>query len=141
MSKSRKGSSNRAKASSSSVRQVQLEKDTHSLEQRTLYLSNHAGFRWTKKKGVSTALDRRQTSPMPGTSSALTPLTSVFGRSSRPKRTLFRAGAEGKGAAEVEQAVAAQLPDSYRRDKPTTPAPVIDIAPRLATIIPIGKGA
>jgi hypothetical protein len=57
------------------------------------------------------------------------------------KRALFRAGAEGKGAPEVEQAVAAQLLDSYRRDKPTTPAPVIDIAPRLATIIPIRKRA
>jgi SWI/SNF-related matrix-associated actin-dependent regulator 1 of chromatin subfamily A len=55
------------------------------------------------------------------------------------KRTLFRAGAEGKGAEEVEQSVAAQLLDGYRLDPPT---PLhIDHAPRLATIIPIRKRA
>jgi len=55
------------------------------------------------------------------------------------KRTLFRAGAEGKGAEEVEQGVAVQLLDSYRLDPPT---PLHhDHAPRLATITPIRKGA
>ena len=58
------------------------------------------------------------------------------------KRTLFRAGAEGKGATEVEQGVAAQLLDGYRQET-TTVATVKPIShtPRLATITPIRKGA
>jgi SWI/SNF-related matrix-associated actin-dependent regulator 1 of chromatin subfamily A len=60
------------------------------------------------------------------------------------KRKLFRAGAEGKGTAEMEQGVTTELLNSYRRDTPTRqrgPDVPIGHEPRLATIIPIGKGA
>jgi SNF2 family DNA or RNA helicase len=58
------------------------------------------------------------------------------------KRTLFRAGADGKGTEEIEQRVAAQLLDGYRQETPTaaTVKP-ISHTPRLATITPIRKGA
>jgi hypothetical protein len=58
------------------------------------------------------------------------------------KRALFRAGAEGKGEAEVEQAVTTELLNSYRlAAPPAPPRPHITDPARLATIIPIRKGA
>jgi SWI/SNF-related matrix-associated actin-dependent regulator of chromatin subfamily A-like protein 1 len=59
------------------------------------------------------------------------------------KRTLFRAGAEGRGAEEIEASVAAQLIDSYRHEAPSTSTTcnIVDLAPRLATITRIRQGA
>jgi hypothetical protein len=57
------------------------------------------------------------------------------------KRTLFRAGAEGKGAEGVEQAVTAQLLASYRNEAPSASRITLGHTPRLATITPIRKGA
>ncbi len=59
-------------------------KVTHSLEQLTLYWLNPAGSRWTRKRGVSTALDKPQVTPSLGTSSVLRRSTSVCGKSSTP---------------------------------------------------------
>ena len=58
------------------------------------------------------------------------------------KRALFRAGAEGKGAPEVEQAVTTELLNIYRlAAPPAPPRPHITDLAHLVTIIPIGRGA
>jgi hypothetical protein len=58
------------------------------------------------------------------------------------KRTMSMAAADGQGAEEIEASVAVQLLDGYRHGAATSATSTIyDLAPRLATIIPIGKGA